>query len=62
MAEKEGKTKSAIILEAVDEKLGLIENREHVIRELAGWLTRDEALELREATEVFNRVDEGDWD
>ena len=34
-AAKTGKTKSAYILEAVDEKLGLIKDREQMIRELA---------------------------
>jgi len=57
-----GKTKSAYILEAVDEKLGLVKDREKMIRELAGWLSHDEAEELRKATEVFNRINEGDWD
>ena len=59
---KAGKTKSAYILEAVDEKLGLVKDREKQIRELSGWLSHDEAEELRKATEVFNQVNEGDWD
>lgn len=59
---KAGKTKSAYILEAVDEKLGLVKDRDKQIRELAGWLSHDEAEELRKATEVFNQVNEGDWD
>ena len=37
---KAGKTKSAFILEAVDEKLGLVKNREKTIRELAGCLSQ----------------------
>ena len=57
-----GKTKSAYILEAVDEKLGLVKDREKMIRELAGWLSHDEAEELRKATTVFDRINEGDWD
>lgn len=61
-AKKAGKTKSAYILEAVDEKLGLVKNREKVIRELAGWLSHDEAEQLRKVTEVFNQVHEEDWD
>ncbi len=61
-AKRAGKTKSAYILEAVDEKLGLVKNREQMIREFAGWLSHDEADELRKATEVFNQVNEGDWD
>ena len=40
---KAGKTKSAYILDAVDEKLGLVNDREKTIRELAGWLSHDEA-------------------
>jgi uncharacterized protein (DUF1778 family) len=59
---KAGKTKSAYILEAVDEKLGLVKDREKQIREFAGWLSHDEAEELRQATEFFNQVNEGDWD
>jgi len=61
-AMKAGKTKSAYILEAVDEKLGIAKDREKMIRELAGWLPHDEAEELRQAAEVFNKVNEGDWD
>ncbi len=61
-ATKAGKTKSAYILEAVDEKLGVVKNREKVIREFAGWLSHDEAEELRKSVEIFNHVDEGDWD
>ncbi len=60
-AVKAGKTKSAYIIDAVDEKLGLVKNRENVIRELAGWLSKDEAEELRKATEVFSQINNGDW-
>ncbi len=35
-AKKAGKTKSAFIVEAIDEKLGLVKNRENTIRQLAG--------------------------
>jgi hypothetical protein len=45
----------------VDEKLGLVKNREQVVRELAGWLSHEEAQELRKAVETFNKVEEGDW-
>lgn len=61
-AAKTGKTKTAYILEALDEKLGLIKNREQTIRELAGWLSHDEAEELRKSLQVFNNITEGDWD
>ncbi len=61
-ANKSGKTKTAYILEAVDEKLGLVKTREKMTRELAGWLTHEEAKELREAIDIFNRVNQGDWE
>lgn len=61
MAQKKGKTKTAIILEAIDEKLGLSKDRATVVRETAGWMTPVEASELREATGVFDRINEGDW-
>ncbi len=60
-AKKSGTTKTAIILEAVDEKLGLTKTREQLIRELAGWLTHEEAYELRQSVEVFSQISEGDW-
>jgi uncharacterized protein (DUF1778 family) len=55
-ARKSGKTISAYILEAVDEKLGLVKSREKLIREQSGWLSHDDAVELRKATEIFNQV------
>ena len=61
-AKKAGITKTAVILSAVDEKLGLTKSREQTIRELAGWLSQEEASELREAVKVFNQVQEGDWE
>jgi hypothetical protein len=61
-AAKKGKSKTSFILEAVDEKLGLHKSREQVIRELAGWMTHEEAEELRRVTKIFNRVNKGDWD
>lgn len=61
-AAKTGKTKSAYILEAVDEKLGLIKDREQMIRKLAGWLSHEEAEELRKSVRIFNQVNQGDWD
>lgn len=61
LARKTGKTKTAVILEAVDEKLGLNKDRKKLIRELAGWLTHEEADELRESVQIFTQVHEGDW-
>ncbi len=60
-SKKAGKSKSAFIVEAIDEKLGLAKNREQTIRQLAGWLTHEEAKELRTSLEVFNQINEGDW-
>ena len=60
-ASKTGKTKTKYILEGVDEKLGLIKNREQAIRGMAGWLSHNEADELRSSLEIFNKVDEDDW-
>jgi len=51
------KRKTVNILDAVDEKLGPIKNREQAVRELAGWLSHEEAQELREAVEVFGKVE-----
>jgi predicted DNA-binding protein len=62
LAKKAGTTKTAVILNAVDEKLGLTKSREQTIRELAGWLPHDEADELRETLSVFGQIREGDWE
>ena len=55
-------TKTAFILEAIDEKLGLKENREEIIRKLAGWLSHDDAEQLRKSIDVFDKINIGDWD
>jgi hypothetical protein len=51
----------SFILDAVDEKPGITRDREKLIRDLADWISHDEANELRKSLEVFNRVDEEDW-
>jgi len=60
-AAKNKKTKTTFILEAVDEKMGLVKGREQIVRELSGWLSHEEAEELRKAVEIFNNVEEEDW-
>ncbi len=60
-SQKAGKTKTGFIIEAIDEKLGLLKTREQKIRDLAGWLTHDEAEELRNSVNEFNQIHEGDW-
>ena len=60
-AGKAGKTKTGFILEAVDEKLGLLKNRERIIRESAAWLSHEEAEELRKVVRTFGKIHRGDW-
>jgi uncharacterized protein (DUF1778 family) len=60
-ARKEKKTKTAFILEAIDEKLGLTKSRDKIVRETAGWLSEDDAQELRRSLAVFDEVNEEDW-
>jgi len=60
-SKKAGKTKSAYIIEAIDEKIGVIKNREKTIRDLAGWMSHQEAKELKKSLKVFNQINEGDW-
>lgn len=61
-AKRAGKTKSAYIIEAIDEKLGLCSDLKTTVREMAGWLSREEAEELRRSVEVFEQIDAEDWD
>ena len=60
-AKKEGKTKTAFILDAVDEKLRLVEDREQIIRKTAGWLSPEDAFRLSEDLKIFEKTDEADW-
>jgi len=46
-ARKAGKSKSAFIIDALDEKLGIAKGREQMIRELAGGLSHEEADGMR---------------
>ena len=61
-AARAGKTKSAFILEALDEKLGLAENRGQTVRKLAGWLSKEEARKLKTSVDIFSQVHKEDWD
>jgi len=61
-SKKAGKTKSAYIIEAIDEKIGIVKNREKTIRDLAGWMSHQETKELRKSLEVFNQINGEDWD
>ena len=61
LAKKTGKTKSALIMEALDEKYRPEKDRSQLIRELSGWMPKTECKELREAVTEFNTVDDEDW-
>ena len=60
-AKKKGKTKTAVILEAIDEKLGTKNDRSKLIKNLSGWMSHDETEELRSSLQVFDQINEGDW-
>ncbi|MGD9288918.1 MAG: hypothetical protein PVG74_14995 [Desulfobacterales bacterium] len=61
-AKKTGTTKTAVIMSALDDKLGFTISREQLIRELAGWLSPEEANELRKTLAVFDQIHQGDWE
>jgi hypothetical protein len=61
LVQKTGQTKTAVILEAVAGKLGTCKNKKQLIRELAGWMSHDEAAQLRNDLQHFDQVVEGDW-
>ena len=48
-------------MEAIGEKLGLTGNRAKALRDFAGWLSALEAEELRRATKVFEKIEDGEW-
>lgn len=62
VAARSGKTKTAFILEAVDEKLGLRKNRDQLVRELAGWMSHEDAEDLRKAVALPRQIHPGDWE
>lgn len=61
-AQKNGMSQTAVILDAVDEKIGLKKGRPQHIRELSGWMTHEEAEELRNSSHFFDQINEGDWE
>ncbi len=61
-ARKRGMTKTSVILEAVDEKLGISGKSEDRLRNLAGWMSRKEAEQLREALAETEQIHPGDWE
>ena len=61
LARKTGKTKSALIMEALDEKYCPKKDRAQLVRELSGWMPKTDCNELREAVSAFNTVNDEDW-
>lgn len=61
LAKKTGKTKSALIMEALYEKYRPEKDRAQLIRELSGWMPKTECNELREAVAEFKSIREEDW-
>ena len=58
---KTGKTKTALILEALQDKYEPRTVRSQLVRDLAGWMSSSECEELRKALAEFNTVDDEDW-
>ena len=61
LVEKTGKTKTALILEAIDEKYALKKEHSQLVRELAGWMSQAECDDLRHTVADFDKVDDRDW-
>ncbi len=62
LAKKTGRTKTAVILEAISEKLGTNKNRKQLIHDMAGWLSHEEAQKIRITLQHFDQINEGDWE
>jgi predicted transcriptional regulator len=61
LAAKTGKTKTALVLEALNKKYHFQKDRAQLIRDLSGWMSSDESEVLRESVADFRTVNEGDW-
>ncbi len=61
LAQKTGKTQTALILEALNEKYALKQNRSILIRDLSGWMPKSECDALRIAVAGFDKVEDTDW-
>ena len=61
LSQKTGKTKTALILEALAEKYEPKKDRPQLVRDLAGWMSAKECQSLRNLVESFNAVDDEDW-
>jgi len=61
LAHNTGKTKTALIIEALTEKYDPQKNRSQIVRDLAGWMSKAECEALRNAVDPFNKIDDEDW-
>ena len=61
LSQKTGKTKTALILEALAEKYEPKKDRSQLVRDLAGWMSPKECQSLRKFVESVNAVDDEDW-
>jgi hypothetical protein len=61
LAVKTGKTKTALILEALNEKYTPKKDRSQLIRNLAGWMPKTECNALRYVVSVLSAADEIYW-
>ena len=57
-----GKSKTAFILEALDEKLGFSTNWKSRVQQTSGWMNHEEGNELRKTLQKFDEIHDGDWD
>jgi predicted transcriptional regulator len=61
LAKKTGKTQTALIVEALNEKYAPQQSRPQLVRQLAGWMSPAECKALRDALADFDTVDDKDW-
>ena len=61
LAKKTGKTQTALIIEALNEKYAPPIKRSQLVRELAGWMTPSESDALRRSIADFDTIDDEDW-
>lgn len=61
LVKKTGKTKTDLILEALNEKYVLKKSRSQLVLDLAGWMPQAESDALRLAVADFDKVDDKDW-
>jgi hypothetical protein len=61
LAKRTGKTQTALILEALNEKYGIEKSRSQIVHDLAGWMSPSECNELRQALAHFDAVEDRDW-